>query len=524
MAGIRTSASRDARNPRVLGRYALFDEIASGGMATVHLGRLVGPVGFSRTVAIKRLHPQFAKDPEFVSMFLDEARLASRIQHPNVVSTLDIVTLDDEVFLVMEYVPGESLARLLKNAEAARQQIPVGHVASIMSGILHGLHAAHEAKSERREALDIVHRDVSPHNVLVGSDGVGRVLDFGVAKAALRSQSTRDGQMKGRISYMSPEQLNGRQTDRRTDIFAAGIILWEALTGARLFEGADAGEIVAKVLANDIPEPQRVRLDLPKRLNDVVMRALERDVDLRYQTARDFAIDLEEAIPLATAREVGDWVDDLGGEPLARRAELVREIEQVVTEHEEDSVPVPTVPPPPEPEPEPELEPEEPEPSFSGPRPRRDRDSTPAGGDRLMLSEHGTAMSHVSTPVPPSKTFEGSKLVILAVVACVAGGALAFAVFGGESPSRRSSPEGAGSEEPGAPGAASPGEPSNRAKLPTLSIGDLPAVPDAGRSSSARNTAKAHSKAAATATSAVKCNPPWVVDANGIRRAKPECL
>src|SRR5882724_9342980 len=152
------AANQPAIRPRVIGRYALFGEIASGGMATVHFGRLVGPVGFSRTVAIKRLHPQYAKDPEFVAMFLDEARLASRIQHPNVVTTLDVVNMPSEVFLVMEYLQGESLSRLIRNARKAGEQVPPGHASAIIAGMLHGLHAAHEAKSERREALNIVHR------------------------------------------------------------------------------------------------------------------------------------------------------------------------------------------------------------------------------------------------------------------------------------------------------------------------------------------------------------------------------
>src|SRR5262245_51026591 len=170
----------------VIGRYALHGELASGGMATVHLGRLLGPVGFSRTVAIKRLHAQYAQDPEFVSMFLDEARLAARIRHPNVVPTLDVVATSGELFLVMEYVPGESLSRLARAARDRMERMPPRIVSAIMSGVLHGLHAAHEAKSERGEPLGIVHRDVSPQNVLVGTDGVARVLDFGVAKAAGR--------------------------------------------------------------------------------------------------------------------------------------------------------------------------------------------------------------------------------------------------------------------------------------------------------------------------------------------------
>lgn len=319
--------SEPALSPRVVGRYALFDEIAAGGMATVHLGRLVGQVGFSRTVAVKRLHPQYAKDQEFVTMFVDEARLASRIQHPNVVSTLDVVKTDEELFLVMEYVPGEALSRLVRNAAKRGERIPPNVVCGVMSGMLHGLHAAHEAKSETREPLNIVHRDISPQNVLVGVDGVARVLDFGVAKAAMRSGATRDGQMKGKLSYMSPEQLNGRDVDRRSDIFAAGIVLWEALAGKRLFAGADAGEILGKVLAAEIPTPASVVPSLPKPVSDVVMKALERDPEKRYQTARDFAIGLEQAGAVASAHNVSEWVKDYGGEELAKRQNVVLRVE-----------------------------------------------------------------------------------------------------------------------------------------------------------------------------------------------------
>ncbi len=313
--------------PRIVGRYALFDEIAAGGMATVHLGRLVGQVGFSRTVAVKRLHPQYAKDKEFVTMFVDEARLASRIQHPNVVSTLDVTKTASELFLVMEYVQGEALSRLVRNAAKRGERIPPHIVLSVMSGMLHGLHAAHEAKSENREPLNIVHRDISPQNVLVGLDGVARVLDFGVAKAAMRSGATRDGQMKGKLSYMSPEQLNGKDIDRRSDIFAAGIVLWEALAGKRLFAGADAGEILGKVLASEIPTPKSVVPSLSDEVSGAVMQALERDPDKRFQTARDFAVALEKAGPLATAHNVGEWVREYGGEDLTKRLNLVARVE-----------------------------------------------------------------------------------------------------------------------------------------------------------------------------------------------------
>ncbi len=312
---------------RIIGRYALYGEIASGGMASVHFGRLVGPAGFSRTVAIKRLHPQFARDPEFVSMFLDEARVAARIQHPNVVATLDVVPLEGEVFLVLEYVQGESLSRLVRATRTQGYRMPPRIAAAIVANALHGLHAAHEAKSERGEPLNIVHRDVSPQNIMVGVDGVARVLDFGVAKAAMRAQNTRDGELKGKVRYMAPEQLRGH-VDRRTDVFAAGLVLWEALAGQRLFDADDPMAIMIKVTEAPIVSPRTIDPSIPPAIEAPLMRALERDPAARYQTAREFAIDLEHA-GVALPREVGEWVEHVSGEALSRRAERMAEIESV---------------------------------------------------------------------------------------------------------------------------------------------------------------------------------------------------
>lgn len=314
---------------RVVGRYALYGKLATGGMATVHFGRLLGPVGFSRTVAIKRLHPQFAKDPEFSAMFLDEARLAARIQHPNVVATVDVVAMSDELFLVMDYVRGEAFSRLLRMARKKGVSLPEGFHGSVVSGMLHGLHAAHEATDERGKPLLVVHRDVSPQNVLVGVDGVTRVLDFGVAKAAARMQVTREGQMKGKLSYMAPEQLQGRHVDRRTDVFAAGVVLWEALTGERLYAGDDATEILTKILTTPVTPPSQLNPNVRPELDTLVLRALEKDPDARYSTAREFAIVVENSMQLLSPREVGEWVEEIAGDSLEQREEALAEIESI---------------------------------------------------------------------------------------------------------------------------------------------------------------------------------------------------
>src|ERR1700733_1570494 len=275
----------EAEKARVIGRYVLFGELAAGGMATVHFGRLNGPVGFSRTVAIKRLHPQFAKDPEFVTMFLDEARLAGRIRHPNVVPTLDVVATEGEIFLVMEYVQGESLSRLARALRVRQVVIPPDIAATILVGTLHGLHAAHEAKDEHGQPLDIVHRDVSPQNILLGTDGVPRVLDFGVAKAAGRLQTTREGQIKGKVSYMAPEQLHGGDVTRQTDIYAAAVVLWETLVGRRLFEGDNEAMVLIKAIEGRVPPASTLVRGLSPAYDRVIERGIARDPAERWGTA-----------------------------------------------------------------------------------------------------------------------------------------------------------------------------------------------------------------------------------------------
>ena len=245
--------------PMRIDRYELYGVIASGGMATVHLGRLVGPAGFGKTVAIKRLHPHLAKEPEFVAMLTDEARVTGRIGHPNIVPTLDVVAARGELFLVMEYVPGLTLAQLVKNAATEGERVPLPIACTIMASVLRGLDAAHEARDESSRPLEIVHRDVSPQNILVGADGVARLLDFGIAKAVGRLHTTRDSQLKGKVGYMAPEQIGQRTVDRRTDVYAASVVLWEVLTGERLFDGADAAAIFGSVMQKKVPAPSTDR-------------------------------------------------------------------------------------------------------------------------------------------------------------------------------------------------------------------------------------------------------------------------
>jgi eukaryotic-like serine/threonine-protein kinase len=311
-----------------IGQYAVHMAIASGGMASVHFGRFTGAAGFARTVAIKRMHPHLCNDPEFVAMFVDEARLAARIRHPNVVPTLDVLATAGELLIVMDYVHGEPLVQLARCVHDRKERIGPAIASAVLVDLLAGLHAAHEATDERGESLGIIHRDVSPENILVGLDGSARVLDFGVAKAIGRLQVTREGQLKGKIAYMAPEQVRGGAIDRRTDVYAASVVLWQLLTGRRLFEGSRDGELVEKILYGTIDAPSTVAPHVPEALNGIVLRGLARDPAERFPTARDMARALREAVRPASASELTDWVEANAGEVLAARASTLATIDR----------------------------------------------------------------------------------------------------------------------------------------------------------------------------------------------------
>ncbi|HEX8796019.1 MAG TPA: serine/threonine-protein kinase [Polyangiaceae bacterium] len=478
-------AQHPAGAPRIVGRYAIYDRIASGGMATVHLGRLLGPVGFARTVAIKRLHAHFAEDPQFVSMFLDEARVAARISHPNVVQTLDVVASEDDLFLVMDYVQGESLSRLLRLTSQAREPIHPSMAATMLAGVLHGLHAAHEARGERGELLGIVHRDVSPQNVIVGIDGVARVLDFGVAKAAGRFQNTRAGQLKGKIAYMAPEQIGGT-VSRATDVYAASIVLWETLTGRRLYTGENEADIMKRVLEGCSVRPSQLAQGIPPALDALTMRGLASDPAQRPATAEEMALALEDCVPQVPASRVGRWVQHWASETISQRSQRIAAIE-----------------------------------SDSAMRPASPGAAPPVADDQLPTQMSSGTVSNaggvLSAPPAPKRWIGwvvgvGVSLMVIAV---------ALRAFTMRRARSTATPAAAAASAPAAQSSAIPSADDSIVPEPA-------AVPSVSASASPASSAPPRGApprpAAAPARPKAQCDPPYYFDAQGNHHFKPECL
>jgi len=297
-------------------------------MATVYLARLSAVAGFQRLYAIKRLHPHLQREQEFVDMFLDEARLAARIHHPNVVSILEVGESKRGYYLVMEYIEGDTLARLLARSAQKQTKLPVDVTVRIALDTLAGLDAAHELTDDHDQPLGVVHRDVSPQNILVGIDGTTRLTDFGVARAAARLTTTRTGQLKGKLAYMAPEQARGQGVDRRADLFALGIVLWEAFAMKRLFKGEGEADTLSRVLNEPIPKLRSVNPTLPAGIESIVMKALERDPDKRFSTAAEIAEGLEKAARAVRAvgshKDVAACLDSLMGQDLTEQRAAVR--------------------------------------------------------------------------------------------------------------------------------------------------------------------------------------------------------
>ena len=322
------------RHAIVIGRYLLHRQIARGGMATIHIARLVGDEGFTRIVAAKRLHPEFAEDRDFVSMFLDEARIASKVHHRNVVPVLDVVTTGEEVVLVQEYVHGVPLHWLLRTAHEAKTHVPINIAVSIGCQVLAGLQAAHDTTDEMGEALGVVHRDVSPQNVMVATDGTARLLDFGIAKATMAAHITREGMFKGKLAYSAPEQIRGAAT-QQSDIYSLSVVLWELLVGHRLHNNAQSeGELIAEVMTGRLPTilevlaPEKEWLGANRwrhleALDAILQKGLHIDVSKRWKTAAEMEAALASAVSPASTTGVAGWLKTLGREFLTGRDRVI---------------------------------------------------------------------------------------------------------------------------------------------------------------------------------------------------------
>jgi serine/threonine-protein kinase len=317
--------------PEKIGRYELCFELASGGMASVYLARAGGAPGFQKLVALKRIHAHLAREKEYVEMFLDEARIASRITHANVCSVFDFGEADGEYFIAMEYLVGEPLSRVhrrvVANADQRSTPLLPSRMARIIAQACEGLHAAHELNDADGQSLNVVHRDVSAENLFVTYDGDTQVVDFGIAHARQRVHHTEAGQVKGTFPYMAPEQMTAAVVDRRVDVWALGAVLWELLTLRRLFlRDTDVNTMYA-VLSGEIRPPSEYRSDVPPKLDEIVLRALQRNPDERWQSAREMGKALRRFLAkqedLVGPAEIAEWMAELFPNGEARKHHLM---------------------------------------------------------------------------------------------------------------------------------------------------------------------------------------------------------
>ena len=285
--------SRQSHQPdggQPFGKYLLLRLLARGGMAEIYLARQPGPEGFDRKVVIKRILPSLSEDPSFVEMFLDEARLASKLAHPHIAHIYEFGQVDGGYYLSMEYVPGVTLSQLVR---ASKTGLPVEHAVKIAGFLCDGLHFAHSLKDDDGRPYGIVHRDVSPQNVIVAESGGVKLLDFGIAHAVDQVHTTQQGVVKGKVSYMSPEQCRGRPLDGRSDIFSLATLVWESLTAERLFTRGTSFETMEAITRAEVPPLATYRGDIPAGLDEVLARAFARKPDDRYANAAQFQIELE---------------------------------------------------------------------------------------------------------------------------------------------------------------------------------------------------------------------------------------
>ena len=301
--------------PDQIGRYEVIQHLASGGMADLFLCRQTGPMGFEKVAAVKKIRGRHSDDSEFLTMFMDEARIAALLNHPNIAQIYELGNEEGSPFLAMEFVNGRSLSAIFKKSLARGLVMPEHIVAGIMRGIVRGLVYAHERKAPNGQPLNLVHRDVTPQNVLVSHDGQVKLVDFGIAKAANQVARTRHGVIKGKYSYMSPEQVRSKPLDGRSDVFAVGILMYEALTAHRPFKRATTVETLKAVIQDLPPDPRRYNAAISKPMIDIIARALFKKKSRRFADANTMLLALEKVLhdhdEPVTAGVISRWVNQL---------------------------------------------------------------------------------------------------------------------------------------------------------------------------------------------------------------------
>jgi eukaryotic-like serine/threonine-protein kinase len=318
--GYTNRMDESAAQPQRLGPYLLGERLGFGGMAEVFVATRPGPHGFNKRFAVKRILPELARDPRFVAMFCDEARICASLSHPNIVEVIDFGESDGEVFMALEYVDGISLAKLLRMVAGARRRFPVPVALFMAHELLRALDFAHTACDEMGRPLGIVHRDVSPGNVLIGRTGEVKLGDFGILLSSFVDRRTHPGELKGKIGYMSPEQAMGSAIDPRSDLFAVGIVLSEMLLARPLFSGKNEFEILTKIHDADLSNLDKYGHTVPTEVMAIVRTALAREPSRRYASAAAFALAIQSAtdhlgLPAAGAPELVSWLSAVGALP-----------------------------------------------------------------------------------------------------------------------------------------------------------------------------------------------------------------
>jgi serine/threonine-protein kinase len=451
-------------------------------MGAVHLARLRGLADFSRVVVVKRMHARLAEEPEYAAMFLDEARMSARIRHANVVQTLDALEVEDELWIVMEYVAGAALSRL---REAGR--VPPAIALAIFEDVLAGLDAAHRATAADGTPLALVHRDISPQNILVGVDGVTRLADFGIAKATNRKNVSMAGEFKGKVAYAAPEVLRGRPATIASDIWSMGVTLWETLVGAPLWGNDTGAALLFRVMETKASLVSAAAPEVGTAFDAVVSRALATDPAARFASAGAMLGALGAASRRASARDVAAWVGEIARAELAARTELVRQVET-------DAAP-------------PRIEP---------------------GSETLPLPPHAPlpvgAGFTLPLPVTPRKSGNGSRALLIAGTASLAIAivtAIGFASRRDVTTPPAPTTTATVTPEPSAPASAAPptAPPEPEPSTSTAPPPRVAPIPRA-RVPSAASTAKPSASAAARPD----CDPPYTVDAQGDKHYKAQCF